>query len=93
MYYKTGLRDDFGIRLKSAVETMREIGPDKSSDQPRRGYMNILQSQNRGVEERAKRDTEAIEVLRAYITGYNAILMEDLMNMSTYICTKFWLTS
>lgn len=62
-----GLRDDFGVRVKSAVKAMREGVNENPGEVQRKGKgtMKLLQDQNKGVEGRARKDQQEIEVLLA----------------------------
>ena len=57
-----GLRDDFGVRVRSAVQAIREQGLSGSKD-PVKGSKGRLNLQkNKGVDARAKGDFEMQEV-------------------------------
>lgn len=60
----SGLRDDFGVRVKSALEAMRESGLEKPGHVPRKGQgkLSALQKTNQGVQDRAQKDRENLEV-------------------------------
>ena len=58
----TGLRDDFGLRVKTAVEAMKEEGPNRRSQEPKGSTGALFSSENKGVNERAKRDLAQLEV-------------------------------
>jgi len=57
-----GLRDDFGVRTKSAIAAMREAGADRSTHEPKKGRGRLELLQNKGVAARAQRDMEELEV-------------------------------
>ena len=57
-----GLREDFGVRTKSAITAMREAGTDRSTQEPKKGRGRLEVLQNKGVAARAQRDLEELEV-------------------------------
>ena len=70
-FWFTGLRDDFGLRVKTAVEAMKEEGPNRRSQEPMGSTGALFSSENKGVYERAKRDLAQLEV-RLKEAGFHA---------------------